>query len=239
MLSRVFKLYFGLFLTFLLLIAGKKKAPPATPYITSFRPGAHYVVLTFENGPHATITPLLLDILASYQVHATFFVNGLKASYHPHLIVRMLDEGHDIANYGLYDKKVAKSSVDSFPMKIESLNYTSNIIHHLTNKRPRFFRPLSIAKNYLDNPLLEQIRDTLQLTTVWYSIDLTSPKSKYSQNLTETVNNVCRVGDVLAMEDSSKYTLSTLPTLIELLHNQSFEILTLAQITSFPDDSSH
>ena len=31
--------------------------------ISSFNPGGQYVVLTFDDGPHAILTPKLLDIL--------------------------------------------------------------------------------------------------------------------------------------------------------------------------------
>lgn len=36
------------------------------------------VALTFDDGPHARWTPLLLDLLKKYSVRATFFVVGEK-----------------------------------------------------------------------------------------------------------------------------------------------------------------
>lgn len=57
--------------------------------------------LTFDDGPHPTRTPLVLDILKKYNVKATFFVltSHVKQDNF-YLIKRMLDEGHIVASHG-------------------------------------------------------------------------------------------------------------------------------------------
>lgn len=52
-------------------------------------------VLTFDDGPHITNTPKLLDILKKYNVKATFFIltENLNKTTLP-IFKRMLDEGH-------------------------------------------------------------------------------------------------------------------------------------------------
>ena len=60
----------------------------------------NYTMLTFDDGPHEIITPLLLDVLKAKGVLATFYVVGMKAALHPHIIQRMVAEGHDVANHG-------------------------------------------------------------------------------------------------------------------------------------------
>lgn len=52
--------------------------------------------LTFDDGPDPGSTPILLDLLAKYQVHATFFVVANSAQKYPELIHRMQAEGHHI-----------------------------------------------------------------------------------------------------------------------------------------------
>lgn len=52
--------------------------------------------LTFDDGPDPESTPILLDLLAKYQVHATFFVVANSAQKYPELIHRMQAEGHHI-----------------------------------------------------------------------------------------------------------------------------------------------
>jgi peptidoglycan/xylan/chitin deacetylase (PgdA/CDA1 family) len=54
------------------------------------------VALTFDDGPEAAATPLILDILAERGVPATFFVIGAHAQAHPELVRRQLEEGHAV-----------------------------------------------------------------------------------------------------------------------------------------------
>ena len=57
------------------------------------------VALTFDDGPHPVLTPMVADVLASRGVRATFFVIGSVAEAHPSLVRRLLDDGHELANH--------------------------------------------------------------------------------------------------------------------------------------------
>jgi peptidoglycan/xylan/chitin deacetylase (PgdA/CDA1 family) len=52
--------------------------------------------LTFDDGPDALGTLSLLDLLAELRARATFFPIAPRAAEHPHLIARMLDDGHEV-----------------------------------------------------------------------------------------------------------------------------------------------
>jgi peptidoglycan/xylan/chitin deacetylase (PgdA/CDA1 family) len=54
------------------------------------------VALTYDDGPSATVTPRLLDLLRSYNAKATFFMLGRSAQQYPHIADRVLAEGHDV-----------------------------------------------------------------------------------------------------------------------------------------------
>lgn len=57
--------------------------------------------LTFDDGPHATFTPKVLDVLKKHNVKATFFVLTEKVTELTFSIIkRILDEGHVLANHG-------------------------------------------------------------------------------------------------------------------------------------------
>ena len=60
---------------------------------------AGQVALTFDDGPHAGLTPLVLDTLQRYGVRATFFVIGRNAAAHPDLVRRILAEGHSVGTH--------------------------------------------------------------------------------------------------------------------------------------------
>lgn len=55
------------------------------------------VALTFDDGPDPVWTPLVLDALARAHASATFFVVAPMAERYPSLLVRMREEGHEVA----------------------------------------------------------------------------------------------------------------------------------------------
>lgn len=57
------------------------------------------LALTYDDGPHPTRTPQLLDILKKYKVKATFFVMGELAARYPSIAKRIVDEGHILSSH--------------------------------------------------------------------------------------------------------------------------------------------
>lgn len=85
-------------------------------------PDEEAVYITFDDGPHETATPLVLDILQEYDAKATFFCIGKNVADHPQLYERILAEGHQVGNHShdhlngwkntneLYLKNILKAS---------------------------------------------------------------------------------------------------------------------------------
>lgn len=55
--------------------------------------------LTFDDGPHPTATPFVLEQLKKYNARGTFFCIGNNVKDHPELYKRLLDEGHVAGNH--------------------------------------------------------------------------------------------------------------------------------------------
>lgn len=56
------------------------------------------LALTFDDGPSES-TPALLDLLASYQVRATFFMCGKNVRRLPQVAQQVRQQGHEIGNH--------------------------------------------------------------------------------------------------------------------------------------------
>lgn len=57
------------------------------------------IYLTFDDGPHPTATPFILDELEKYRAKATFFCIGKNVIEQPQLYRRILDQGHRVGNH--------------------------------------------------------------------------------------------------------------------------------------------
>ena len=73
----------------------------ATPLgtITHVETREPIAALTFDDGPHETATPALLDVLAEHRVKATFFLLGDAVARRPRLVRDITSRGHAIGNH--------------------------------------------------------------------------------------------------------------------------------------------
>src|SRR4029450_14112747 len=67
-----------------------------------------YIAMTFDDGPSATLTPKLLDLLAAHHIKATFFVIGENVGEHPESGARAAREGHESASHSGAPPKLAR-----------------------------------------------------------------------------------------------------------------------------------
>lgn len=60
------------------------------------------LVLTFDDGPGSRLTPAILDILAEFNVKATFFLLGRNIPGRERIVEKIAEQGHEICSHG-YD----------------------------------------------------------------------------------------------------------------------------------------
>jgi peptidoglycan/xylan/chitin deacetylase (PgdA/CDA1 family) len=58
-----------------------------------------YIAMTFDDGPHATNTPKLLEMAAERHIKLTFFVLGECVVQNADVLRREVAEGHEIGNH--------------------------------------------------------------------------------------------------------------------------------------------
>src|SRR5436309_13262384 len=78
-----------------------------------------YIAITFDDGPSATLTPKLLDILAAHHIKATFFVLGEMVAEHPEILARAAREGHEIASHSWSHPNLAKMSQEGVRSQLQ------------------------------------------------------------------------------------------------------------------------
>jgi peptidoglycan-N-acetylglucosamine deacetylase len=61
--------------------------------------GSEAVALTFDDGPDATYTPLVLKMLREHQVKATFCLVGVQVQENPQLVRDIVADGHTLCNH--------------------------------------------------------------------------------------------------------------------------------------------
>ncbi|MGE0765794.1 MAG: polysaccharide deacetylase family protein [Hyphomicrobiaceae bacterium] len=77
------------------------------------------VVLTFDDGPHKTLTPVILDILAQHCAKATFFMLGQRAMMYPDLVREVARRGHTIGTHTWSHANLQNRSGSALEAEIE------------------------------------------------------------------------------------------------------------------------
>jgi peptidoglycan-N-acetylglucosamine deacetylase len=94
--------------------------------------------LTFDDGPNPSYTPQLLDLLARYNIRATFFLIGQYAANHRALARRIHEAGHLIGNHTWTHPNLSRTSA---AQTREELRRTSAELEDITGVAVRYFRP--------------------------------------------------------------------------------------------------
>ena len=189
------------------------------------------VFLTFDDGPSKTVTPLILDLLKTENIKATFFVLGYNAERNPEILKRVYAEGHYIANHG-YSHKYNEiyNSVDAV---IYEYNKTEQCIKNALdnqNYNSRVFRfpGGSVGGKY--NQIKQEAKEVLKQNNVafldWNALSNDSAgahtKEDIMDNITKTVGEKNNV--VILMHDASDkiLTYETLQDVINFLKNKGY-----------------
>ena len=124
------------------------------------RPGE--LALTFDDGPNPAWTPRLLDILASHDVRATFFLLGKFAEAEPELVRRIVAGGHLIGNHSWSHPNLALTSASRVQ---EELARTSQTLEQIAGVTVRFIRPPFGARR----PAVFRVARSLGMTSVLWN----------------------------------------------------------------------
>lgn len=73
--------------------------PLASDLVWDIRTSKKEVFLTFDDGPIPEVTPLVLDILDSYNAKGTFFCVGENVERNPQVFQEVIDRGHAVGNH--------------------------------------------------------------------------------------------------------------------------------------------
>lgn len=153
------------------------------------RPGE--LALTFDDGPNATWTPRLLDILAKHEARATFFLLGSRAAAQTELVRRIAAEGHVIGNHSWSHPNMACTCARRVR---EELRQTSETLQQIVGAPVKFFRPPFGARR----PVVFRIARELGLEPVlWNAMtsDWSEPSAgRIAKELMKKIDGLERTG---------------------------------------------
>ena len=182
--------------------------------------GKMLVALTFDDGPSATTTPALLDILSQKDVPATFFMLGNMARANPNLVQRVASEWHEVASHTMYHQNLGKLPEAAVKSDISEAN---DVFQSILGHVPSLVRPPYGSIN-------DAVRDSAGAPLILWSVDTLDWKNKDTNSIISTAMSQVYDGAIILMHDIHPTSVEAVPVLIDTLRNSGYEFVTISEL---------
>ena len=207
--------------------AGNNNPKGATePKITfnSVHVDGPYIAMTFDDGPSATLTPKLLDLLATHHIKATFFVIGENVAEHPDIVARAAREGHEIANHSWSHPNLAKMSDEGVRRQLWQ---TDEAIKNATGTRPTLLRP---PYGSITEREKRWIHDEFGYQIVLWDVDPYDWKRPGPAVVRNRILQETRPGSIVLSHDIHPGTIEAMPSTFDALQAKGFKFITVSEL---------
>jgi peptidoglycan/xylan/chitin deacetylase (PgdA/CDA1 family) len=204
----------------------KAVSTPAEPSITfsSVHVDGPYIALTFDDGPNATLTPKLLELLAARHLKATFFVIGQNAADHPEILKRAVREGHEIGNHSWSHPNFGKMSDDAVRRELQK---TDDAITAAIGKRPTLLRP---PYGSITAHEKKWIHDEFGYRIILWDVDPLDWKRPGPSVVTARILKETKAGSIVLSHDIHPPTIEAMPATFDQLMRKGFKSVTVTEL---------
>jgi peptidoglycan/xylan/chitin deacetylase (PgdA/CDA1 family) len=206
--------------------AAKTPARPKEPPITfnSVHVDGPYIAMTFDDGPSATLTPKLLDILAAHHIKATFFVLGEMVAQHPEILARAAQEGHEIASHSWSHPNLAKMSQEGVRSQLQR---TDDAIKNATSQRPTLMRP---PYGSITAHEKRWIHDEFGYRIILWDVDPLDWKRPGPAVVRSRILKETQPGSIVLSHDIHPGTIEAMPSTFDALEAKGFKFVTVSEL---------
>lgn len=154
--------------------------------------------LTFDDGPHPTITPFVLELLKKYDAKATFFCIGNNVVKYPETYQQLLAEGHAAGNHTQHHINGWKTGDTAY---LEDIGEASAHI------RSHLFRP---PYGRISRSQIRKLKEKQPVNDLPYSIVMWNIlagdwiEDMQPEKCYERISQKISSGDILVFHDSDK-----------------------------------
>ncbi len=199
--------------------------------------GEKKLYLTFDDGPHPTITPQVLEILKKFNAKATFFCIGNNVNKYKDTFELIKNEGHAVGNHTFNHERGWKTKTKDYIHSVEQADALIQsplfrpphgrikssqirLIKKLRNSKSQNLRSLEIKdKSELlkfESPRIPEFK-----IVAWTVISYDWDKSLSPEDCFNNVIKNAADGSVIVFHDSEKAVNNMIPALTKVLEYYS------------------
>jgi peptidoglycan/xylan/chitin deacetylase (PgdA/CDA1 family) len=182
------------------------------------------VAMTFDDGPHPSLTPKLLDILKERNIKCTFFLIGQNMKAYPQIVRRIIAEGHEIGAH-TYTHCSLTSRSDA---QIRSeLQRSEEVLMAAANYRPQLVRPPYGAIN---TRIKQLMFSEFGYSTIMWSVDPQDWRRPGVSVVTSRLVSGARPGAIMLAHDIHPPTTQAVPAMFDQLLAKGYQFVTVSQL---------
>ncbi|MFA5366109.1 MAG: polysaccharide deacetylase family protein, partial [Candidatus Bathyarchaeia archaeon] len=189
------------------------------------------ICLTFDDGPNDPTTPIILEILKTHNIKATFFVLVENAMKNPAIMEAVIREGHTIGLHG-YNHK----SFNTYP-KLKTYRHIKRCLEIMEQQfgvQTAYFRP-----PYGTFPdCAETIANEFNLTPVGWSLMEADWKPSMSRLKTKNILARCSLGKIVVLHDGYRHythvgtTIENLQQMLPPLISSGYSFVSIPELVA-------
>ena len=181
------------------------------------------IALTFDAAWGDEDTPLLIDILARYNVKATFFVVGEWVDRCTESVRALHEAGHEVMNHSDTHPHMPQLSKEQM---LAELNTCNDKIEAITGIRPTLHR--APYGDYSNESL--SAGEALGMYTIQWDVDSLDWKDLSADEITSRVVSRAKSGSIVLFHNAALHTPEALPSIIEALLGKGYSFCTVSEL---------
>lgn len=181
------------------------------------------IALSFDAAWGNEDTQLLIDILNSYNVKATFFLVGDWVDRYPESVKQLYDAGMEIGNHSNTHAHYTKLSTDGITADVSACNEK---IQAVTGQSPTLFR---CPYGEYDDHVVSAI-NSMGMHVIQWDVDSLDWKDLSAKEIYERVTSRAAPGSICLFHNAALHTPEALPSIIEYLLSEGYSIVPISQL---------
>lgn len=178
------------------------------------------IALTFDDGPNARYTPILLDGLKKRNIRASFFLIGENIEGNEDILLQMRKDGHLIGNHTWDHVQLDKIPAEKARLEIEK---TNNRIYEASGIYPSYVRP----------PFGAWIKDmelSVTMLPVFWDVDTLDWQSKNIDSILSIAQTQVHDGSIILMHDGYQTSVDAALKIADLFTEKGYVFVTADQL---------
>jgi peptidoglycan-N-acetylglucosamine deacetylase len=183
-----------------------------------------YIAMTFDDGPHATNTPKLLEMASDRHIKLTFFVLGECVELNPDVLRQEVTEGHEIGNHSWSHPNLAKLSDAGVRSQLQR---TEDIIVKTAGIKPKLMRP---PYGELTKRQRILVNHDFGYKVILWDVDPLDWKRPGSNVVAQRIIAGARPGSIILSHDIHPPTIAAMPQVFDALLAKGFKFVTVSEL---------